>query len=76
MATSDTKSVTSKVLEILAVDPSLSYSTLGGVVGVTREGAPDSSKIWVPGTNRNSKAREDMSRLWEGLLHKKYLLFG
>ncbi len=37
MLTSDTKSVKSKVLEILAGDPSLPYSTIGGVVGVTRE---------------------------------------
>lgn len=37
MATSDTVSVTSKVLEILEGNPSLPYSTIGGVVGVTRE---------------------------------------
>jgi hypothetical protein len=37
MAPSDTMSVTSKVLEILAGNPTLPYSTIGGVVGVTRE---------------------------------------
>lgn len=37
MATSGVTGVTTKVLEILEGDPNLSYSTIGDVVGVTRE---------------------------------------